>query len=738
MAERVEVLITGDASGLIRTTDQASAAMADFGRSAGKLSGIADALRSDFGRMTGAFAAAQVGVSAVIGAFNQAAAAVQAMNAEVIDAERVASKLIAVFDGAEGAAARLTAQAEALAGSTVFFDDDAIKSAAAALRAFDLTEQEISRLLPAAVNLATVFGTDLDSAAQKLALGLNGSTRGLREFGIVVKEGSDRSDVFAQILERGEKAAKGAADAQGGLRGATEGLKKAQGEFNQAIGNLLAGPQSALLNFLTDATNRATGLANSMAGATEQLIKTARVIDPLTGKIVEAQAKGGKDLFGPGSLTAQFAGKTTPASSASPVKQAEAAARVTKKAADDTARIQAEAIRREDDRIAFERRLLEDRIAANEAQIIKDGRAAQEIIDNFDAANRKRNEATVKAAEEAASLFSQGVTAAGRFFVDLIAGKASAGGLIRGFSSIAGALGFAAGGPVGGAAAGAATEIAAAIADQIAGSQARLETAQGMRDQVTLLNTLAATASSQLDRERYAKEAQVYQARLLEAERLITEENDKAARMQLEAAQVNKIAAEQSRINQQYAEAATRQERIAALKGPFEQFKLQFDQALGRLVDPTGRNQQTNDYINRIRTKVGGMGQEDLKRFGAMASGIFNADGSINQDALSSFSKALGLEPGAVQEEAVIGFAEFFRNLPKPGAPGTEDMVSLGDTPRNPLYVFDVTPSRDEFTRAPRGLFFRPVGSGRGVDGGQALSGVSSNTTNRAMSRRTG
>jgi hypothetical protein len=67
-----------------------------------------------------------------------------------------------------------------------------------------------------------------------------------------------------------------------------------------------------------------------------------------------------------------------------------------------------------------------------------------------------------------------------------------------------------------------------------------------------------------------------------------------------------------------------------------------------------------------------------------------------------------------------------------PSAPASaEDMQSLGDTPRNPLYVFDVTPSKDEFTRAPRGMFFRPIGSGRGVDAGQAITGVSANTTNR-------
>lgn len=703
MAERVEVLITGDASGLIRTTDQASAAMADFGRSAGKLSGIADALRSDFGRMTGAFAAAQVGVSAVIGAFNQAAAAVQAMNAEVIDAERVASKLIAVFDGAEGAAARLTAQAEALAGSTVFFDDDAIKSAAAALRAFDLTEQEISRLLPAAVNLATVFGTDLDSAAQKLALGLNGSTRGLREFGIVVKEGADRSDVFAQILERGEKAAKGAADAQGGLRGATEGLRKAQGEFNQAIGNLLAGPQSALLNFLTDATNRAAGLANSMAGATEQLIKTARVIDPLTGKIVEATGVGGKDLFGPGSLTAQFAGKTAPPAEADPVKKAETAAKVTKKAVDDSAKIQADLIRQQDDRNAFERRLLEDRIAANDAQIVKDNRAAQEIIDNFDAANRKRNEDTVKAFEQAQALieqanrdFASGITAAGRLLIDIVRGDASLGGIIRAFGGLATGAGAAFGGPIGAALAGVGVEVAAAIADGFGKQESAADELRKAGQKLTE----AGETITEAERER-----RIDQAKNLARAAGLTEGDIARA---VAAARGN--------------EAGVPGRRTQGLPGVGETVSF-----VGGVpsVGPNGQQfGAAGAELEQGMLTVGGFRPEPLPGFvtGAPGQGILSP----------------GTAPsGQIGADTSGAFADLVRILRELFAVQLDE-AGAGMTERQPLYVFDVAAGRDEFTRAPRGLFFRPVGSGRGVDGGQSLSGVSSNTTNRAMSRRTG
>jgi hypothetical protein len=65
------------------------------------------------------------------------------------------------------------------------------------------------------------------------------------------------------------------------------------------------------------------------------------------------------------------------------------------------------------------------------------------------------------------------------------------------------------------------------------------------------------------------------------------------------------------------------------------------------------------------------------------------------------------------------------------------DESGKGMTERQPLFVFDVAAGKDEFTRAPRGMFFRPVGSGRGVDAGQSVSGVSANTSNRAAPGRT-
>lgn len=677
--------------------------MADFGRSASKLSGIADALRSDFGRMTGAFAAAQVGVSAVLGAFNSLAAAVHTANKEVLDAERLNIKLTAVFDGAAGSLGRLTDQANDLAKVSSFFDPDDIREGQAALRLYDLTEQEISKLIPVAANLAAMFGTTVEASAQKLALGLTGMTRGLKEFGIVVPEGSKKADIFAAILAKGEKAAIGAETANQGLTGAMGRLDKAQRDFNGAIGDLLSGPQSAFLDFLTKATQGAANMAKEMNGAAIEAGRVAKEIVVATGEVRDVQGTGGVDIFGPGSLTARYAAKTAPPAAAGPVKQAEAAARVTKKAADDTARIQAEAIRREDERIAFERRLLEDRIAANEAQIIKDNKAAQEIIDNFDAANRKRNEETVRAFEQAQALieqanrdFASGITAAGRLLIDIVRGDASLGGIIRAFGGLATGAGAAFGGPIGAALAGVGVEVAAAIADGFGKQESAADELRKAGQKLTE----AGETITEAERER-----RIDQAKNLARAAGLTEGDIARA-----------VAAARGD------EAGVPGRRTQGLPGVGETVSF-----VGGVptVGPNGQQfGAAGAELEQGMLTVGGFRPEPLPGFvtGAPGQGILSP----------------GTAPsGQIGADTSGAFADLVRILRELFAVQLDE-AGAGMTERQPLYVFDVAAGRDEFTRAPRGLFFRPVGSGRGVDGGQAVSGVSSNTTNRATSRRTG
>ncbi|NDE16986.1 hypothetical protein EBZ80_18860, partial [bacterium] len=697
----------------VRATDQASSAMSSFGASASKTSGIAAALKSDFGTMAAAFGTASIAVSGVIGAFEGAARALQAMNAEVIDAERVSAKLTAAFFGAEGAAARLTKQAEELSASTVFFDDDAIKSAAAAMKAFDLTEKQIGQLLPVAINLATVYGTDLESAGTRLALGLKGSTRALREFDLTVKEGANQAEIMAAILKRGEGAAKGAAEAQTGLRGATEGLKKAQGEFNQALGTLLSGPQTAFLNFLSAATNGATQLANSMSGVAAQTSYAWKTFNLKTGKVEGGEAITGGAPGSPGTIpgvplsafgraligrrqeqpSAPVSAPSAPSRASSPRRGTRAAelmgidweavqrfnqdwvekqTRQEKRAAEDLAKTQ--------------RQNLEDLIQANENFYQDRLRQEQDIGD----AQLKHVEELKKKSEEMAA----NIRSAGDTLVGILTGKTSPMDLVKQISS---SIGLAVGGPAGSAIVDMAFSVGQAIASAI--------TTKNAEGQNAFMANLADFISYQTEDDKRRRQLEIEAAKL----------QKEAAQQQIEAAiitsQRSKMQTEQS-LGQ----------REAALRGPLAlaAFNLQREVPLTSLTNQYGQIDQAQvTAIESASQMIRGLSEDQAKSLSSLGERLVK--GTATDADQKAFLDRFGVVAGSTAGRAIsLTLADL---APGAGAqPTAAEAQQLGDSARNPVYVFDVSPSKDEFTRAPRGLFFRPVGIGRGVDAGQALA----------------
>lgn len=737
MTDRIEVQIAADATGLVREADRAGGALQDFGRIVDRVGGIAGNFKADFALLGTAFIGVQGAVQAAAAAFNMVTQAFKEMNAEVIDAESVAGKLAATFDGAEASAGRLAAQATKLAGGTVFFDDDAIKNAAAVLRSFELTESEIGKLLPAAINLATVFGTDLNSASERLANGLTGSTRGLREFGIVVKEGSDRSAILAEILARGERAAAGAALAQEGLRGKTAALKTAQGEFNQALGELLSGPNQAFLQFLTDATKKATELAAGMSGAAAQAARVSKVIDPKTGTVKEAPSTGTVPSSLPAGLRRQLEDRgilpVDPAEKAR--RQAEQKARADK-AAEDAAK-EREQRRKQDERAAASRRQQEQDAARETARYLRQQKAMASEEDKKEA----RQERAIKKAEEEAARVAQQAQDK-RVADELAAAEKKAQilkdaadkmneGLLSAANQAAAALGSALAGGEGFSAqnlVSIASAFASAIAPQFApiigllGSLAsgffggkQGAGSQTIEDRIQQLRSEREASNRSYDFFRefgkgVFRSAGSDDAELMRLEQQLTAQNAEAARIQLEAAQYQKEASERA--------------RRESLQARADVFLPIAGQIFNRLQQ---EQPETFGGLSGFKLlPILGKTEDELAKLGDTAAkflGGQNVDISAIQALVPSVDKS-----SEAFKNLLVLLAEMAR---RPGVADTEEAQRMGESPRNPVYVFDVTPSRDEFTQAPRGLFFRPVGVDRGVSGGQALSGVTSGTTNR-------
>lgn len=755
MEDRVDVRLTADASDLVRGIGNASAALDDFGRITQKIQGVTQAFQADFGKLLAGFTASQVAASVIIEAFKGVADAFRSINAEVIEAEKATKKLNATFDGATATLSRIVDLSNQLSSGSAFFDAEDVKNAAAIFRSFDLAESEISALLPAAINLATVYGRDLDDASRRLANGLTGSTRGLREFGIVAKDGSDRIDVFAKILERGNKYADDAKKANEGLAGATAKLDKSQKDFNEALGNLLSGPNQALLTFLANATTAAANLANEMAGvstsAADALAKTTKVFVEKTGKVEEVAPATGAvpstlsagtraSLEKMGLLTRDPLEKLAeerrqkeadrkrkeqeekekkrgrkPSTSTGKVVSISAADRAAEQQAEQNERLgrilseasgrawikdftdsaeklidkqsefakEASNVRERDLKFLKEQKDYEERIAKEIADYQKD--AANETGKKLEAAGEALSRGLLFAADRAAGILGKAISGQAITAQDFIGlGTVIASAIFPAFAPLISILGT--------------------FAGTIASEAGKASTVESDREQLIRLrqelqspfrggsDVLRARQDVIIQEKIVALESQI-----AEKERATAEKNMEAARIQLDAARSRRDAEKQ----------ASR----TSIQDIIDQFKPLGDKVAKRFADLATPLIEDNTAAQKFLTgfrEIRQMSPEQLSVLGGKARE------AIKSGDLSSLRQQFSY----LTEDAFRALIATLAEIPEAaGTPGAD----IGDTPRNPLYVFDVTPSRDEFTRAPRGMFFRPNIQSRAVTGDQSI-----------------
>lgn len=754
MADRVEVLITGDASRLSRAAEDAKNSLASLGRSAqetgraiassftqANLERGIGSLKTGLGVLSGGLTkiaaplfAADIAFKALDSTLGSVVASWDKYTSKVAAAETATLRLTALYDGNAEAIGRVRDLTKELASQSSFFGAGAITNAAIVLKNFDATEQQIKTLLPAAVKLSTLFGTDLEETTRKFAIGLTGATRGLREFGIVVPAGANQADVFRLILEKAAKAEGVMNEANDTLAASQRNLTKAQGGYNKAIGEFLAGPAKAYNDFLASLYVSVTKLIKavgdfgkawekSMTGGQEGIrlepLGTRRSYGPPapgTAAGMALAAQGGRrvtpaDVAPALAEAGKKAGKEAGIQWAKAIQESTGSAKEVGKAAGrEAARefysgigpgvlpgvnvLVASAIQAEEEVAKGQQSALEARIAAAEEEAIKNQKAAQELIDNADEANKKRNEETVKAFETAQSLieqankdFASGITAAGRLLVDIVRGDASLGGLIRAFGGVAGAAGGALGGPIGAALAGVGVEVVAAIVDGFKPQQTAADKLREAGDRLTQ----AGQAMTEAERERRIEKAKDI------ARAAGLTESDIARAMD-------------------------------AARNPNSQpgnRRTQGFPAVGETLTlgPIDAAAVQKNYMENV------LGPSKLP--GTIAGrpgegGLLSPGGEAPGPAPQELAKA--------QSEAA--FSELVRIMREIYSIQLDES-GKGMTERQPLFVFDVAAGKDEFTRAPRGMFFRPVGSGRGVDAGQSVSGVSANTSNRAASGRT-
>lgn len=157
------------------------------------LGGINDQLKDVGKTLLAAFA-----VQSII-AFG--AESVKAFQEAELNAKKLSFALTTI--GNEGGAAfeRLIKQSERLQDISIFSDDD-IQRAQTQLVQFGLTADEIERLIPKILDLASATGMDLGQATDTVIQGINGITRGLRPLGLEFQDTGNKAENLAIITDK--------------------------------------------------------------------------------------------------------------------------------------------------------------------------------------------------------------------------------------------------------------------------------------------------------------------------------------------------------------------------------------------------------------------------------------------------------------------------------------------------------------------------------------------------------
>lgn len=230
----------------------------------GGLKGRLDEMASGIdGKIIKSIGAAVAGFATLDAAIGAVAAAIRTGITEIEEWEAATAKLTAVFDGNAEAMGRMLGLVGQLNASQPFFEDDQLANAAATLKLFNATEQQITTLLPVLTNMAAVMGVDVDDAAQRVGMALAGATRGLKGFGIVVKEGATDQEILNAVLDKGALFADAARIKAGGLEGQIGQLNKTT---KDAAATLTTKMQPALTAMIALADAATKGFAD-MVGA---------------------------------------------------------------------------------------------------------------------------------------------------------------------------------------------------------------------------------------------------------------------------------------------------------------------------------------------------------------------------------------------------------------------------------------------------------------------------------------
>jgi hypothetical protein len=143
---------------------------------------------------------------------------------------------------------KLNAEAEKLAGSSIF-DDDAIKAAQTELLKYGLTVDEVGKLIPRLIDAASISGKSLDELVNLSVSAFEGRVIGVqKELGIALDKNATKTEMINQLFQGLSNYAGGASQALETTAGKMQKLSNETGELQESLGEKLVGAFDWVVN----------------------------------------------------------------------------------------------------------------------------------------------------------------------------------------------------------------------------------------------------------------------------------------------------------------------------------------------------------------------------------------------------------------------------------------------------------------------------------------------------------
>lgn len=179
--------------------------------------------------------------------------------------------------GKEGGAAyeKLINQSAELQDISIFSDDD-IQRAQTQLVQFGLTADEVEKLIPKILDLASATGTDLGQATDTVIMGVNGVTRGLKPLGLEFTNTGDKAQNLAIISDKLNK-----------YQGQTKAILETSSGAWKRWANIIDDSKETVGGFLLTYLDEFSAFGQIIGG----------IFDKITGKTKELTGEKGKSFL---------------------------------------------------------------------------------------------------------------------------------------------------------------------------------------------------------------------------------------------------------------------------------------------------------------------------------------------------------------------------------------------------------------------------------------------------------